>query len=69
MDFLAANNYFVAPADTNTIGEVDNETQTRVEGYMENFELIYGVILEEFGEELAPEVMRIAMDYLIDLAA
>lgn len=69
MDFLASNNYFVAPVETKGVGEVDNATRTRVEGYMENFEMIYGVIVEEFGEELAPTVMDIAMDYLMGMAA
>ena len=69
MDFLAANNYFVAPAETKTIGEVDAATQERIAGYMENFELIYGIIVDEFGEELAPDVMNIAMDYLMGMAA
>ena len=69
MDFLAANNYFVASVGTKGVGEVDNATRARVEGYMANFEMIYGVIVEEFGEELAPQVMDIAMDYLMDMAA
>ncbi len=70
MDFLAANNFFMAPVEANpTTGEVDEATRTRVEGYMENFEMIYGVIVEEFGEELAPYVMDIAMDYLMGMAA
>ena len=69
MDFLAANNFFVAPVETKGAGEVDEATRTRVEGYMENFEMIYGVIVEEFGEELAPYVMDIAMDYLMGMAA
>ncbi len=69
MDFLAANNYFVAPVETKAVPEVDNETQARVEGYMENFEIIYRVIVQEFGEELAPAVMDVAMDYLMGLAA
>ena len=69
MDFLAANNFFVAPVETKAPGEVDEATRARVEGYMENFEMIYGVIVEEFGEELAPDVMDIAMDYLMGMAA
>ena len=69
MDFLAANNFFVAPVETKGAGEVDDATRTRVEGYMENFEMIYGVIVEEFGEELAPAVMDFAMDYLMGMAA
>ena len=31
--------------------------------------MIYGVIVEEFGEELAPYVMDIAMDYIMGMAA
>mgnify|MGYP003307800736 CR=1 FL=1 len=31
--------------------------------------MIYGVIVEEFGPELAPDVMDVAMDYLMGLAA
>ena len=70
MEFLANNNYFVAPTKEATpAGEVDAATQDRIAGYMENFEFIYGIIVEEFGEELAPEVMDIAMDYLMGMAA
>ena len=69
MDFLAANNFFVAPTGNKVVGDVDAATQERIEGYMENFELIYGIIVDEFGEELAPDVMNIAMDYLMGLAA
>ena len=69
MDFLAANNFFVAQVENQGVGEVDDATRARVEGYMENFEMIYGVIVEEFGEELAPYVMDIAMDYLMGMAA
>ena len=70
MDFLAANNFFMAPVEaTPAAGDVDDATCTRVEGYMENFEMIYGVIVEEFGEGLAPYVMDIAMDYLMGMAA
>ena len=69
MDFLSANNFFVAPVETKPVGDVDDATQARVEGYMENFEMIYGVIVEEFGEELAPDVMDVAMDYLMGMVA
>ena len=69
MDFMAANNFFVAPVETKGAGEVDEATRARVEGYMENFEMIYGVIVQEFGEELAPDVMDFCMDYLMGMAA
>ena len=69
MDFLANNNLFVAPAETTKAGSVDAATQERISSYMENFEMIYGVIVEEFGEELAPDVMDFCMDYLMGMAA
>lgn len=70
MDFLAANNFFMAPVEAAPTAEgADEATRGRVEGYMENFEMIYGVIVDEFGEELAPAVMDVAMDYLMGMAA
>ena len=69
MDFMAANNFFVAPTETKGVGDVDVVTQERIQGYMENFEFIYGLIAEEFGEELATAVMDICMDYLMGMAA
>ena len=69
LDFLSANNFFVAQVEKKDSATVDDATRTRIEGYMENFELIYGVIVEEFGEELAPDVMDVAMDYLMGMAA
>lgn len=74
MAFLASNNYFVAPqttkeaADVDGAGAVDAATQDRVAGYMERFEMIYGIVQEEFGEELAPAVMDIVMDRLMGMA-
>lgn len=69
MDFLASNNFFVAaPQPTAEVGEVDTATQDRVAGYMEQFEMIYGVVQEEFGEELAPAVMDVVMDKLMGMA-
>ena len=69
MEFMANNNYFVAPAKNNGIGEVDPATAERITGYMENFERIYGIIVDEFGEEVAPAVMDQVMDRLMGLAA
>ena len=73
MDFLASNNFFVAPqaAETTNVdgaNAVDAATQDRVAGYMEQFEMIYGIVQEEFGEELAPAVMDIVMDRLMGMA-
>ena len=69
MEFMANNNFFVAPVKTTGPAEVDAATQERIAGYMENFEMIYGVIVEEFGEELAPTVMDMTMDHLMGMAA
>lgn len=74
MEFLANNNFFVAPqttkeaADVDGAGAVDAATQDRVAGYMEQFEMIYGIVQEEFGEELAPAVMDMVMDRLMGMA-
>ena len=68
MDFLA-NNHFIAPIETKGGAEVDKATQARVEGYMENFEMIYGVIVKEFGDGLAPHVMDTVMDHIMEMTA
>lgn len=66
MEFMASNNFFVAPAETTSVpAELDAETQDRISGYMERFEMIYGIVQEEFGEELAPAVMDLVMDTLM----
>ena len=73
MAFLANNNYFVAPqttkeaADVDGAGAVDAATQDRVAGYMDRFEMIYGIVQKEFGEELAPTVMDVVMDRLMGM--
>ncbi len=74
MEFLANNNFFVAPQSTQVATDVeaaegvDAATQERVAGYMEQFEMIYGIVQEEFGEELAPAVMDMVMDKLMGMA-
>ena len=76
MEFLANNNYFVAPqaapkevTDVEGAAALDAATQDRVAGYMEQFEMIYGIVQEEFGEEMAPAVMDIVMVKLMCMAA
>ena len=71
MDFLSKNNFFVAesaPKEVDDVSQIDAATQDRVAGYMEQFEMIYGIVQEEFGEELAPAVMDIVMDKLMGMA-
>ncbi len=67
MDFLAGNNFFIAQKNTEKVNPmaVDTETQDRVAGYMEQFEMIYGLVREEFGDKLAPAVMDLVMDKLM----
>ena len=70
MEFLANNNFFVdltnAPAPAEGV-ETDPTVADRVAGYMENFEVIYGVIEQEFGPELAPAIMDLVMDKLMGM--
>ena len=68
MDFLASNNFFIAAPQTSEVSELDSATQERVAGYMEQFEMIYGVVQEEFGEEMAPAVMDLVMDKLMGMS-
>ena len=67
MEFMANNQIFVAAPKVADVQGVDESTEDRVAGYMEQFEMIYGIIQEEFGEELAPAVMNIVMDKLMGM--
>ena len=70
MEFMANNNFFIAPPSTDVSEvDVDAATQERVAGYMERFEMIYGIVQEEFGEENAPTVMDYVMDSLMGMTA
>ena len=69
MDFLANNNIFVGPVSKKAPAELDPAVRERIEGYMENFEMFYGLVVQEFGEELAPQVMDLCMDLFMDMAA
>ena len=68
MEFLSNNNLYVAAPNVSEIGNVDSATQDRVASYMEQFEMIYGIVQEEFGEEFAPDVMDVVMDKLMSLS-
>ena len=72
MEFLNYHNYFVNLNPANNVEgtekvELDPATQERIEGFMEKFEMIYGIVVDEFGEELAPQVMDIIMDRLMGM--
>ncbi len=65
---ISNNNFFVAAPVATEVGEIDSAAQDRIAGYMEQFEMIYGIVLEEFGEELAPAVMDVVMDKLMGMS-
>ena len=72
MKFLEANNFFVAPQvaqNAEGVGEVDPAMVGRIEDAMAQFEVIYAVIVEEFGEEIAPQVMDLVMDRFMGVDA
>lgn len=69
MEFMANNNIFITSQPAAEAGELDSATQDRVAGYMEKFEIIYGIVQEEFGEENAPTVMDYVMDSLMGMTA
>ena len=47
------------------IGKNDPEMEARIGASMERFEQLYGVIQKEFGDELAPAVMDLAMEKML----
>ena len=70
--FLEANNVFVAPAKVEAgaeTAEVDSEIQARIEDAMGQFEVIYSVIANEFGERRAPQLVDMVMDKLLGINA
>ena len=68
MEFLNANNIFVTPNTTATTpAELAPEVQDRVVNYMERFEELYGIVENEFGKDMAPDVMDLVMDKLMGL--
>ncbi len=70
MTFLESNNIFIKPqTKTPDVAGVDPATEERVAGYMDQFEMIYGIIAKEFGEENAPMIMDFVMDSLMGMAA
>ena len=68
MNFLNANNNIFAPKEVTMTTNLDEATINRIEDYMANFEGIYAVIANEFGEEVAPKLLNLAMDPLMGVA-
>lgn len=68
--FLASNNYYVPAAkDANNDGvidkidfDVDPEMQARIDQFMADFDVVYKLIEDEFGAELAPRLVDMVMD-------
>ncbi len=70
MDILSNNAMFVNIVKTAAHVEgvvTDPTVADRVAGYMENYEFIMGIIEDEFGSELAPQVMDMVMDSLMGM--
>ena len=66
--FLANNGVYVpVVTDTNNDGiinelDVDAETQERIDQFMAKFDVVYKLIEDEFGAELAPRLVDMVMD-------
>ena len=67
MAFLNKYVYMAPDVQTTEVPELDAETQQRIAGFMEQFEFFYGVVVQEFGEEMAPLVMDMVMDKLMGM--
>lgn len=66
MDFLSANNFYIA--NTTSVNYVtDPATEARIASSMKDFEFIYGLIVNEFGEENADVLMDMVMDKLLGI--
>lgn len=67
-EFLSNNGIFVpVVTDTNNDGvvnelDVDPETQERIDQFMAKFDVVYKLIEDEFGAELAPRLVDLVMD-------
>ena len=68
-NFMANNNFVVAPKTTAPVGEVDVAAEERIAGYMENYEMFAKIVENEFGPDLVPTVMDLVMDRLIAMVA
>jgi len=69
MEFLNANNVFVAQPAPVVGVETDPTIAGRVAGYMDNFELFFSVLEQEFGPEMAAKIMDsdVFMDKLMGM--
>lgn len=67
MEFMNKYVYMVPETGAKETPELDSETQQRIAGFMEQFQFFYEIIVQEFGEEVAPTVMDLIMDKLMGM--
>ena len=70
MNWMAVNNNFVNIVKTPAPLEgvvTDPTVESRVAGFMENYEYLMSIIIDEFGEDSAPDVMDLVMDKLMGM--
>jgi len=67
-EFMANNNYFVAPAKTNNNKIADDVAmQARIEDFISQYSIIMTTIEAEFGKEVAPTVFDMMMGKLMEI--
>ena len=57
LNFLASSSIKVEAPQAPAVGD-NGETAERVEGYIQNFEMIYSVISQEFGDDVANTLLN-----------
>ena len=65
MRFMENNNLTITPKTTTEPVKLSADVENRVFEAMERFQEIYPVVVQEFGDFLAPRVMNIIMDKLM----
>lgn len=58
LNFLASSSVKVEAPQPVAVGTGNAETTERVEGYIQNFEMIYSIVSEEFGDEVANTLLN-----------
>ena len=65
MRFMENNNLTIAPKTATEPMKLSQDVENRVFEAMERFEMIYPVVVQEFGEDNASNVMNAIMDKLM----
>ncbi len=58
LNFLASSSVKVETPQPVAVGNGNAETTERVEGYIQNFEMIYSIVSQEFGDEVANTLLN-----------